>query len=93
MSAQSEHEQALAVVITNALDLDEVNPEDIKPEAMLFGYHSQDSLGLDSIDALEIALAVAQKYGVRLKADDENNHKIFTSLRTLSKYIQSQAPS
>ncbi len=91
MGFQSEHEQALAAVIIQALDLDEIDPENMMPEAPLFGHESPDSLGLDSIDALEIALAVAQQYGVQLKADDENSRQIFTSLRSLSEHIQNQA--
>ena len=49
-----------------------------------------DCLGLDSIDALEIALAIEQNYGVKLQADDENNKAIFGSLRSLSNYIDAQ---
>ena len=53
----------------------------------LFGIDGDDCLGLDSIDALEIALAIDQNYGVKLKADDENNKEIFACLRSLTQYI------
>ncbi|HHM06006.1 MAG TPA: acyl carrier protein [Gammaproteobacteria bacterium] len=87
MAQQSEQERELAAVLVSALDLDDVDPADIDPQAPLFGVDAPDSLGLDSIDALEIALAVAQNYGVQLKADDENNRAIFASLRALSEHI------
>jgi acyl carrier protein len=57
---------------------------DIDPEAPLYG----DGLGLDSIDVLEIALAVSKGYGIKLRSDDDNNRKIFSSLRSLSEHIQ-----
>lgn len=86
MSVLNADELALAQLIVTALDLDDVAPADIDPEAPLFG----DGLGLDSIDALEISLAVAKTYKVQLKADDDNNHAIFRNLRSLSAFIQSQ---
>jgi acyl carrier protein len=57
---------------------------EIDPQAPLFG----DGLGLDSIDVLEIALAISQNYGVQLRSDDEQNAAIFQSLRSLNQYIQ-----
>jgi acyl carrier protein len=86
MSVLNAEELALAELIVTALDLDDVAPADIDPEAPLFG----DGLGLDSIDALEISLAIAKTYKVQLKADDDNNHAIFSNLRSLSSFIQSQ---
>jgi acyl carrier protein len=76
-------EQDLARLIVTALSL-EVAPEDIAPEAPLFG----DGLGLDSIDALEMALAISKAYGVHLRSDDERNHQIFGSLRSLAAHIE-----
>lgn len=61
----------------------ETSPDEIDPTASLFG----DGLGLDSIDALEIALAISQRYGFDLKSDDEQNHRIFASLRSLAGHI------
>lgn len=90
MSAQTEQESRLAQILVEALDLEDISAEEIGPEAPLFGLDDNESLGLDSIDALEIALAVAQNYGVKLKADDENNKAIFASLRSLASYIAAQ---
>ena len=84
----TDNELALARILITALDLEDVEPEDIKPDAPLFGYDAEDSLGLDSIDALEISLAIAKQFNVQLKADDEENHAIFSSLRALSDHIQ-----
>ncbi|MGB3610127.1 MAG: phosphopantetheine-binding protein [Cellvibrio sp.] len=90
MSTQTAQELELAKLLVNALDLEDIAAEDINPEAPLFDPSHADSLGLDSIDALEISLAVAKHYKVQLKADDENNKAIFFSLRSLSDYINSQ---
>jgi acyl carrier protein len=76
-------ETALARLIVETLNLD-VDAATIDPDAPLFG----EGLGLDSIDMLEIALAVSQTYGVKLRADDSQNDQIFRSLATLSAYIQ-----
>ena len=83
-SIQSSEETALANLIVATLNL-EISESDIRPEEALFG----DGLGLDSIDILEISLVISQKYGVQLRSDEENNHKVFSSLRSLSRYIQS----
>jgi len=82
-SALSPQELALAELIATTLNL-ETRPSDIDPEAPLYGA----GLGLDSIDILEIALAVSKTYGIRLRSDDGNNQKIFTSLRSLNQHIQ-----
>lgn len=87
MGGQTQQEKELAEILVDALELEDVRAEEISPEAPLFGFDASDSLGLDSIDALEISLAIAQKYGVQLKADDENNQQIFFSLRTLTAHI------
>ena len=63
-------------------------PTTIDPLAPLFG----DGLGLDSIDILELALAISQTYGVQLRADDEDNETIFRSLRSLNDHIQQRRP-
>jgi len=78
-------ERELAELIVAALNL-EVAAADIDPEAPLY----REGLGLDSIDILEIALAVSKAYGVKLRADDEHNLKIFGSLRSLNQHIQQQ---
>ena len=76
-------ERALAQLIVETLNLD-VAAATIDPDAPLFG----EGLGLDSIDMLEIALAVSQKYNVKLQADDAGNNQIFRSLASLNQYIQ-----
>jgi acyl carrier protein len=90
MSLQTQEEQELAALLIDALDLEDLAPADINPEAPLFDASHSDSLGLDSIDALEISLAIAKHYKVQLKADDESNKSIFHSLRSLSHYINVQ---
>ena len=72
----------LAALLVTELNL-EMSPEDIDPEAQLYG----EGLGLDSIDILEVSLVVSKRYGVQLRSDDENNQKIFSSLRSLADYI------
>jgi acyl carrier protein len=76
-------ESELAALIVQALNL-EIRPNEIDPEAPLFG----DGLGLDSIDMLEIALAVSKKYGFKLRSDDADNERIFASLRALTAHIE-----
>jgi acyl carrier protein len=75
-------ERELAELFVSALNLD-VASADIDPTAPLFG----DGLGLDSIDVLEVALEISQRYGFQLRSDDENNEKIFASLRSLAAHV------
>lgn len=79
---QSPAEYELAELMVQALSL-ETSAAQIDPEAPLYG----EGLGLDSIDILEVALEVSRKYGFQLRSDDENNHKIFQSLRSLAAHI------
>ena len=72
----------IAALLVEALNLD-IAPESIDPEAPLYG----EGLGLDSIDILEVALVVSQRYGFQLRSDDEDNIRIFTSLASLSDHI------
>lgn len=87
MTQQTDNELALAKILVEVLDLEDMDAAEIEPEAPLFGFDQPNSIGLDSIDALEISLAIAQHYKVQLKADDENNKAIFANLRSLSDYI------
>ena len=80
-------ELSMAQNLVQALSLEGVEASSIAPEAMLFGSHV-DGLGLDSIDALEIALMVQQQYGVELRSEDQQARAAFTSLRTLTQYVQ-----
>lgn len=75
-------EAELAALLVEALNLD-VAAESLDPVAALYG----DGLGLDSIDILELALEVSRRYGFQLRSDDENNHQIFQSLRTLAAHV------
>ena len=86
MSTQTAAETELAELLVESLNLEDVKPGDIDPEAPLFN----DGLGLDSIDALELSLAVGKRYGVQLRAEGEDNRRIFASLRALSAHVQSQ---
>lgn len=84
---QTAEEVALAELIIRTLNL-EMSPSEIDPDGSLYG----EGLGLDSIDILEIALAVSQTYNVKLKADDEDNVRIFRSLRSLNRHIREHLP-
>lgn len=75
----------VAELIISALNLDMAASE-IEPDAPLFG----DGLGLDSIDVLELALVISKRYGFQLKSDNEDNIRIFTSLRSLTGHIAAQ---
>ncbi|MGH8148494.1 MAG: phosphopantetheine-binding protein [Steroidobacteraceae bacterium] len=83
-ATQSPAERELAQLIVHAVNLETTAAEDIDPAASLFGA----GLGLDSIDALEIALEISKRYGLQLRSDDEENHRIFASLRSLCEYIE-----
>lgn len=85
-AVQTNEQRELAELIVTALNLEGIDPTEIDPDAGLFG----SGLGLDSIDALELALEISKKYGVQIKADDEDNKKIFASLRSLSEFIQTR---
>jgi acyl carrier protein len=87
MTEQTAAERELAELIVSSLNLEGVAPADIAPEAPLFG----GELGLDSIDALEIALAVSKRYALQLRSDQADNRRIFASLRSLSDYIHQQS--
>jgi acyl carrier protein len=78
-------EREIAALFVQALNL-EIAPEDIDPQAPLYG----EGLGLDSIDILEVALIVSKQYGVQLRADSQDNQRIFRSLRHLAEYIAVQ---
>jgi len=89
MSVQTPQEKELAELIIDCLNLEDVAPEEIEPEEPLFG----DGLGLDSIDALEMALAISQKYGVQLRSEDEHVKETFSTLRSLNRFILDNSPA
>jgi acyl carrier protein len=76
-------EQALKELIIEALNLEDLTPDDIETEAPLFG----EGLGLDSIDALELGVAVRRKYGVNLDVDSEEIRDHFASVASLARFV------
>ncbi len=86
MSELTPAQEEVARLIVETLDLEDVRPTDIDPDAALF----RDGLGLDSIDALELAMSISKRYGVKLRSDDPDNARIFASLRSLTEYIEAQ---
>ena len=78
-------ENELKQLIIDALDLEDISVADIDSHATLFN----DGLGLDSIDALELGLAIRKKYNVKIEADKEDVLKIFASVSALAAYIES----
>jgi len=87
-SEQSRSEREVAELIAEALNLEDISAAEIEPEAPLF----REGLGLDSIDALEIAMAISQKYGFQLRSDDPDNASIFSTLRQLALHIEKNKP-
>ena len=77
-------EQELKQLIVEALMLEDVTPQDIDDDAPLFG----EGLGLDSIDALELAMVIDKKYGARIQDDDERSRAAFASVSALANYIR-----
>lgn len=76
-------QREVATLIVDTLNLDNA-PEDIIPDQPLF----REGLGLDSIDALELAMAISRTYGFQLRSDDSDNDKIFASLAALTAHIE-----
>jgi acyl carrier protein len=76
-------EPEIKELIISTMALEDVQPDDIDPQAPLFN----EGLGLDSIDALELGLALQKRYGVTLSADSEETRRHFTSVRALSAFV------
>jgi acyl carrier protein len=85
--SRNELEQELKELIVDALMLEDVEASEIDSDEPLF----VEGLGLDSIDALELAMAIDKKYGVRIKADDEQNRRIFSNVKSLADYVGQHA--
>ena len=83
VETKTTQERELAELIVAALNL-EIQASEIEPAAPLY----REGLGLDSIDILEIALAVSKKYGFQLRSDDSDNVTTFSSLRNLNEHVQ-----
>ena len=78
-----ETEHAIKELIIEALNLEDISPDDIESEAPLFG----EGLGLDSIDALELGVAIRRKYGVNLDIDSEEIRQHFESVANLARFV------
>lgn len=86
---QQRLEQEIKELIISSLALEDLRPDDIDPAAALF----VDGLGLDSIDALELGLALQKRYGVTLSADSEETRRHFASVRSLAAFVAAHAPA
>lgn len=84
--SRTELEQELKQLIVESLKLEDTSPEDIGSEEALVG----DGLGLDSIDVLELAMAIHRKYGVKTGSDDSQNRQVYASVRNLANFILEQ---
>ena len=85
---QTALQREVAALLVDALNLD-IAPDSIDPEAPLYG----EGLGLDSIDILEVALVVSQRYGFQLRSDDDENVRIFKSLASLAEHVAAHRKS
>ena len=83
MATQTAAELAMAELLVEVLNLEDIEAHTVDPEELLFG----DGLGLDSIDALEIALAISQQFGVEMKAEDEDTKQAFATLKSLCEFV------
>jgi len=83
LSSREALELELKELIIDALALEDVTPGEIDPAAALF----VEGLGLDSIDALELAMALEERYGVKIGDDPETNERIFASIRDLATFV------
>ena len=79
----TELENEIKTLIVSALDLEGVKPEDIETDAPLFG----EGLGLDSIDALELGMALKKKFKIDFKSQTEENRAHFASVRALARFV------
>ena len=84
--ATSGLETELKSLIVEALVLEDIAPEEIESEAPLF----VEGLGLDSIDALELAMALEERFGVKIEDDPDENRRIFASVRSLAEFVSGQ---
>ena len=85
---RDEIESRLKEIVVTALDLEDLTAADIETDVPLFG----DGLGLDSIDALELGMAVKKAFGIAFSSDPAENKRIFRSVKTLADYIEGQRP-
>lgn len=79
-------EREVKELIVNALNLEDVTPDDIDSEEPLFGK----GLGLDSIDGLELGVAIRKKYGIKVQGSKEEIRAIFETVRSIARYLAGQ---
>ena len=84
---REETESKIKELIVSSLDLEDLRPEDIETGAPLFG----EGLGLDSIDALELGMAVKKAFGVSFSKNPAENKQIFHSVKSLADFIEANA--
>ena len=73
----------IKLLIIDALGLEDISPEDIGDEQTLFG----EGLGLDSVDALDLGLAIQKKYGIKIDADAKDTRNHFTNVASLAAFV------
>lgn len=83
---RAEIEAKLKDTVVSSLDLEDLAPTDIETDVPLFG----EGLGLDSIDALELGMAVKKAFGITFSSNPAENRQIFRSVKTLADYVESQ---
>jgi len=81
-----ELKEELKELIIDTLELEEISPDDIQDDEPLFG----EGLGLDSIDALELGMAIKRKYNFEINSDEEENTKYFYSINTLTEFVEAK---
>lgn len=79
-------ELEIKLLIIDALELEDITPDDIDSDAPLFN----EGLGLDSIDALELGIALQKKFNIKLKENSEKNKEYFVSVKALAKFVESE---
>ena len=85
---QTPEQSRMAVLIVDALNLEDIDPGDIDPNELMFG---DEGLALDSIDALEIAVAVAEEFAVHFSAKDKTTREAFATLGSLTDFVMKEA--
>ena len=86
MDSFEDLERQLKQLVVSALNLEDIAPEQIGTDEPLFG----DGLGLDSIDGLELGMALRKTYNIKIETVNEETRKIFTSIRTIARFIAAQ---
>lgn len=81
-----ELEEQIKQIIITSLELEDISPEDIEDEEPLFN----EGLGLDSIDALELGMALKRQFNLTLSKDKEENRKYFYSVKTIADFVRAQ---